>query len=478
MPKSSQQDKLDRRSLPSVDRLLSDERVKRLGRRYSQKTLTRAAREAIGELRAAGAGLRREDLDRLHERVAQLAEAAAQPSLRPAINATGVILHTGLGRAVLPERAVEAMLAVARGHCNLEIDLETGKRGSRISHVESLLCELTGAEAATVVNNNAAATFLTINTLAACKQVVVSRGQLVEIGGSFRLPEIIERAGARLREVGTTNRTRISDYESAILSSAQPSEEFGAVMRVHPSNFRIVGFTEEAALEELVLLARNWGLAMVDDLGSGALIDAGALGLAAEPTIQASIKAGCDAVIFSGDKMLGGPQAGYIIGKRHVVDACRRNPIARVVRVDKLTLAAAEATLRVYRDADDPVAHIPALRCIAQTPATVRRRALKLAAALRKTVGGALQVELIGGFSEVGGGSLPGQQLPTTLVSLRSSGISADDLSEHFRGGRVPIIGRVAGDRFLLDARTILDGEIAEIAARAQDAATDLGRTS
>ena len=455
------------RSLPSVDRLLSDRLVQALQRRYPRKLVLDAARKALSELRekARLGELRRSDIDSLPGRVGELADEMALPSLRPTINATGAVLHTGLGRAVLPERAVSAILAVARGHCNLEIDLETGHRGSRMAHVEKLICELTGAQAATVVNNNAAATFLAVNTLARGAEVIVSRGQLVEIGGSFRLPDIIRKAGAYLHEVGTTNRTRISDYESAVRTwSSENEPPTGAIMRVHPSNYRIVGFTEEAGLAELVALAHECYLPMIDDLGSGALIDTSSLGLSAEPTVQQSVKAGCDVVIFSGDKLLGGPQAGFLIGNEEQVEECKRNAVARVTRVDKLTLAALEATLRIYKEADDVIQEIPALRTIAQPADVVRRRARRLAATIRKAAGGALDVEVTTGVSEVGGGSLPGQQLPTALVSLRSPRHSADDVSGHFRRNRVPIIGRVADDRFLLDARTIGDAAIPEIA--------------
>ena len=483
MKKPSETRVLTARDLPSVDRLMSGERMREATHRYPRKLVVEVARQALSELRlrAKSGALDQADLDRLPGRVAEMAANAARPSLRPVINGTGVILHTGLGRAVLPESAVRALLDIARGHCNLEIDLGTGRRGSRLSHVEALIRELTGAEAAMIVNNNAAATFLAVNTHARGREVIVSRGQLVEIGGEFRLPEIIEKAGARLREVGTTNRTRISDYETAVstipgIIPMYAAEDIGAILRVHPSNFRIVGFTEEASLDELVELAHCCGLPMIDDIGSGALVDTAGLGLSDEPMVQASVKAGADLVIFSGDKLLGGPQAGFLIGKEEAVSECARNSIARVVRVDKLTLAAVEATLRIYKYADDIFQEIPTLRAIAQPISAVKRRAAGLAARIRKAAGSALEVAVVAGQSEIGGGSLPGQQLDTALVSLRSSLLSADDLGGHFRRNRIPVIGRVADARFLLDARTILDAEVAEIARCAGELAGQDGR--
>ena len=396
--------------------------------------------------------------DALFHVIEEFAARALRPSLRRAINATGVIIHTGLGRAPLADCAMEAAVSAA-GACALEIDTETGRRGSRIAHIEPLLTELTGAEAATAVNNNAAAVLLGVNTLAAGKEVIVSRGQLVEIGGSFRIPDIILRSGCRLVEVGTTNKTRIEDYRKAV------TDDTALILRVHPSNFRVVGFAEETSLEDMVALGCEVGVPVMDDLGSGALIDLSPWGLAGEPLAQESVRAGCDIVTFSGDKLLGGPQAGVIVGKKDAVESCKKNPLARALRLDKLTLAALESTLRLYRDPEEAVAQVPVLRAITAQPREIERRAEGLGKSIRLAAGDAIKADTLAGTSQVGGGSLPGQELPTTLVALKSRDLSADDLSKVFRSHVVPIFGRISEDLFLLDARTIADEDVGEIVA-------------
>lgn len=385
-------------------------------------------------------------IDALYHVIEEYVHHALRPSLRKAVNATGIILHTGLGRAPLARVAVEAAEAAA-GACMLEIDPESGKRGSRFAHIEPLLCELTGAEAAMAVNNNAAAALLAINTLASGKEVIISRGQLIEIGGSFRIPDVIHRSGCRLVEVGTTNKTHIDDYRGAI------TDDTALILRVHPSNFRIVGFAEETPLEELVALGREIGIPVMDDLGSGALIDLSPWGLMGEPMVQDSVRAGCDVVTFSGDKLLGGPQAGILIGKQEVIEKCKTNPLARALRLDKLILAALEATLRLYRDPEEAARQIPVLRHITTGRAELEDRAKRLAEAI-VSEGKDVRAEVVEGVSQTGGGSLPGQDLPTFLVALRSKSLSADDLSKRFRTHDVPILGRISEGLFLLDVRT------------------------
>lgn len=443
------------RQLPSVDKLLAHSALERLAQRIPRPLVVEAVRQSIEDARAAikaGQDMNT-DLDTLAESAQRLASQKAGPSLRPAINATGVILHTGLGRAVLAPEAREAIAAVASGHSTLEIDVETGHRGFRIHHVEELLCRLTGAEAATVVNNNAAAVLLAINTLARNLEVVISRGQLVEIGGQFRIPEIIERAGCRLVEVGTTNRTRISDFADAV------TEETGLILRVHPSNFRVVGFTEEPAIGELVELGRSAFVPVMDDLGSGALIDLSRFGLHGEPLVQDSVRAGCDVITFSGDKLLGGTQCGIMVGSIETIDQCKQSPLARVVRVDKLTLAGLEATLRLYLEPERAMESIPTLRYIARPLAEIDRQARGLASRLRRVLGPDFEVDVADVRSEVGGGSLPGRDLPSKAVTLRSNRISAEDLSGMFRMHQTPIFGRIEHDRVVFDLRTVEPAE-------------------
>ncbi|MDO8587462.1 MAG: L-seryl-tRNA(Sec) selenium transferase [Armatimonadota bacterium] len=454
------------RDIPSVDKMLGHPGVKLLMETHPRPVVVDAVRESVDAVRAllrSGEEVASDEVspDALVHVIEEFVAKASEPSLRRAINATGIIIHTGLGRAPLAEAAREAVKA-ASGSCVLEIDRETGKRGSRTVHVEPLLCELTDAEAATAVNNNAAAVFLAMNTLARGGEVIVSRGQAVEIGGSFRIPDIVRRSGCRLVEVGTTNKTRIEDYENAI------TDETMLILRVHPSNFRVVGFVEETPLEELVALGRELAIPVMDDLGSGALIDLSEWGLTGEPMVQESVRAGCQVVTFSGDKLLGGPQAGIMVGTREAIDECKSNPLARALRLDKLTLAALEATLRLYRDPCEAAKEIPVLRSITASPAEIEDRANRLAEGLVSVVGPDFEVTVVGGVSQVGGGSLPGQDLPTSMVALKSPGLSADDLSEGFRGHSVPIFGRISEGLFLLDARTITDEEVEVIVSRAR----------
>lgn len=379
------------------------------------------------------------------------------PSLGPAVNATGIIMHSGLGRAVLSEAAAEALAAVSRGYSTLALDLDTGRRTSRDRHVEGLLRELTGAEAATIANNNAAATVLVLNTLAAGKEVIVSRGQLVEIGGSFRMPDVMKTSGAVLREVGTTNKTHLRDYEDAIGPAA------GAILRVHHSNYRIVGFAEEPPIEDLVALAHARGIPVVDDLGSGALVDLKEFGLATEPLVRASIAAGADVACFSGDKLIGGPQSGIIVGSSAWVQKIRKNPLARAFRCGKLDLAALEATLRLFLTPEKLRERHPIYRMLGLTVDELSRRARKLAGALRKSLPGDVAITVDDSGSQVGSGAVPVETIPTKVLTVRAPSLSSDALAAALRRHAPPIFARIADDAVLFDLRTIQPHEDAVI---------------
>jgi L-seryl-tRNA(Ser) seleniumtransferase len=385
--------------------------------------------------------------------VAEVEHAAAQdePALKSVVNATGVVLHTNLGRAILPEAAIEAIAQAARSSVNLEFDLEGGGRGDRDALVESELCALTGAEAATVVNNNAAAVLLALTAIAEGREVVVSRGELIEIGGSFRLPDVMTRSGARLREVGTTNRTHPGDYEDAI------APETALLLKVHPSNYRVVGFTSEVTLEELVKIARVRGIPVMEDLGAGALVDMSAYGLPREPIVAERIAAGADLVSFSGDKLLGGPQAGIVVGKRAMIGKLKANALKRALRCDKLTLAALSATLRVYLRSGSLAADIPTLRFLTRTVAEMMKVAQPARDVLSEHLGAEFQCEIIESTSQIGSGALPTEELPTIAIRVTHPKISANSVADIFRRARPPIIGRVTDDGFQLDLRTIDD---------------------
>jgi len=384
-------------------------------------------------------------------------------SLRPVINATGVVIHTNLGRAPLAPSVLAAIDAAARGYSNLEFDLASGLRGSRQVHVEELLRALTGAEAALVVNNNAAAVLLAVNTLANNREVIISRGELVEIGDAFRIPDVMTRAGGRLHEVGTTNRTHLTDYEQAI------GPETGLILKVHRSNFLLLGFTAEVEGAELAELARRNGLPLVEDLGSGALLDFSAFGLRREPQVADAIRAGVGLVTFSGDKLLGGPQAGLLVGRRDLIARLRRNPLARTVRIDKLCLAALEATLLLIREPDRARQEIPVLRMLGQSTDTVGARAEALAAALRGAVPG-VRCAVEDGTSEVGGGALPLQVLPTRLLALDPGAQGAGAMEARLRAGMAPVLARVQENRILLDLRTVAPAEEAVLLTALQAA--------
>lgn len=378
-------------------------------------------------------------------------------NLRRVINGTGVVIHTNLGRSLLPEKAGEALMETASSYTNLEFDLNSGKRGSRYSLVEKILCELTGAEAALVVNNNAAAVMLVLETLAKEREVIVSRGQLVEIGGSFRIPDVMAKSGAKLVEVGATNRTHLHDYSNAI------TEQTALLLKVHSSNFKVIGFTKEVSAKEMVELARNNNLLVMEDLGSGCLIDFSSYGLPKEPTVQEVICAGVDVVTFSGDKMLGGPQAGIIAGKQDVIQRIKKNPMNRALRIDKFTLAALETILRYYYDTDQALANVPTLKMLSLSADVIRKKGQKLLRKIRKPLEKKCMASLGSTVSQVGGGAMPEHNLLSWAVELKPLLISVSQLEREFRELDVPIIGRIEDDKLLLDMRTIQERELPEL---------------
>jgi L-seryl-tRNA(Ser) seleniumtransferase len=448
------------RQIPSVDELLAQPRLAALARRVDRNLVVEVARAVLADLRGRIAGetalailgeisASAADPASLEERITSLVERILSHSLQPVINATGVILHTNLGRAPLPETVVDEFRRTATQYSNLEYDLEAGARGKRDVHTADLLTRLTGAEAGIAVNNCAAAVLVTLAALARGGEVIVSRGELIEIGDGFRIPEIMEQSGAILREVGTTNRTRLADYENAI------NEKTRLLLRVHPSNFKVTGFTDKPSLEELVALSQRSGLPLVEDLGSGCLVDLSEFGVN-EPTVRQSVEAGVSIVMFSGDKLLGGPQAGIIAGKKELVARVRRYPLFRALRVDKLTIAALEATLGAYlRAAWDEV---PAIRMIRATPQELKRRAENFVRELRPELPlDEVEIEIADGSSLAGGGSTPSETLPTKIIRIASVRYSATKLEQRLRRAPagVSVIARVEDDRLILDLRTV-----------------------
>ncbi len=447
------------RSLPGVDHLLECMQKDAWFVEVPRSVRIASAREAVEELRSAILdGSLPADTGSLSEeqvlkRVRQAASQRMTRNLRYLVNATGVIVHTNLGRSILAAAALENMQTIGAGYSNLEFDLNVGKRGSRYSAVEELICEISGAEAAMVVNNNAGAVLLCLDTIAKGKKVIVSRGELVEIGGSFRIPDVMAKSGALLKEVGATNRTHAKDYEKAV------DNETGLLLKVHTSNFGVVGFTKSVSLEELVVLGEKYRLPVMEDLGSGTFVDFSKYNLIKEPRVQESVASGADVVTFSGDKLLGGPQAGIIAGSRDILDKIKQNPLTRALRIDKLTLAALESTLRLYRDEKRAVEEIPTLRMLITPPEVLEEKAGRLASLLDETGGGRIETEIVGGTSRAGGGSLPLADLPTTCVRVRVKPISVNRVEQLLRGGRPPIIGRIEEDRFSMDVRTIGEHE-------------------
>jgi L-seryl-tRNA(Ser) seleniumtransferase len=464
------------RKIPKVDELLAAKEVQELSHSFPHEVVVEGIRRVLEGLRqeiltmAKPAELPAERftiaslLPPLREEVA----GQVAPRLKQVINATGVIIHTNLGRSPLSERALEEVAQIARGYSNLEYDLAQGERGSRYAHVEQLLLRLTGAEGGLVVNNNAGAVLLTINTIAANREVVCSRGELVEIGGAFRIPDVMAKSNALLREVGTTNRTRLKDYEAAINNTT------ALLLKVHTSNFRVVGFTEEVSLVELVALGRKRSLPVMDDLGSGCLLDLTAYGLAKEPTVQETVATGVDAVTFSGDKLLGGPQAGIIVGKKEWIDRIKANPMARALRIDKLTLAALEATLIAYLSDAGAIKEIPTLRMLTVSDVTLREQAEQLHDLLQQEKATAA-IAVIEETSEVGGGALPLQGLPTWAVAIKPLHASLEALEKALRQLDPSIIARIANNRLILDVRTIQADEIPVVAHGVAQALKKIG---
>jgi L-seryl-tRNA(Ser) seleniumtransferase len=449
------------RTLPAVDELLRHPQSQAHLKIHSKELVVQSIRRVLERkrqaiLRSADEGEANSvemSPDHLLTAIREELDAAQSPSLRPVINATGVVLHTNLGRAPLSARALRSIVDVARGYSNLELDLSTGERGSRYSHVEEILCRVSGAESALVVNNNAGGVLLALNSIAEGKEVIVSRGQLVEIGGSFRIPDVMRKSGACLVEVGTTNRTHLEDYVTAM------GERSALLLKVHTSNFRILGFRAEVSLKELVALGRARGIPVMEDLGSGCFVDLSQYGLEKEPTVQETIEAGADLVTFSGDKLLGGPQAGIILGKKKYLEVLKKNPLNRALRIDKLTLAGMEATLREYLNGAEAVKNLPGFRMLFCSRQELKRRGKRLQRNLIKEISSLCQVDLKEETSQVGGGALPLQALPTMVVALRPLRISAANLEAKLRRGDPPVISRIKEEEVLLDLRTVAESE-------------------
>ncbi len=452
------------RLLPSVDDLLKDPRTREWLKEHPRVLVLEAVRTAIDQRRQAilqksekestGQSVSSSEIiDRAETILIEL----SQPSLQPVINATGVVVHTNLGRSILSEKAIQRVVEAGRSYSNLEYDIRAGERGKRYVHVEGALRRLTGVEAATAVNNNAAAVLLCLNTLARGKEVIVSRGELVEIGGSFRIPDVMERSGAILREVGTTNKTHLKDYEKAI------NENTGLLLKVHASNYKIVGFTKEVSSEELVKLGGKYKLPVMWDLGSGRFIDLSTYGAGTEPTVQQAVDAGVDVLTFSGDKLLGGPQAGLILGKKTWLDPIRSNPLARALRIDKLTLAALDATLAQYLDREKAAREIPTLWMLTQPLSEIERKAGILAGKMKTIEDAGLTVQIQDDLSQSGGGALPTGHFPTKTVCIRHERLSANQIESRLRLGTPHIISRIKEGLVVFDPRTLNDDEIGEI---------------
>jgi L-seryl-tRNA(Ser) seleniumtransferase len=460
----SERQKESLRSLPPVHEILQDPSIGEYINQISHDILMEAIQKTLLDIRVSIKNSFQKDesitRQQILSKVRQRLDHTLRSRLRNVINATGTVLHTNLGRAVLSEDAYHAVLSIAKNYNNLEYDIEAGQRGSRHSLVEDLICSITGAEAAMVVNNNAAAVFLILREMGRDREVIVSRGQLVEIGGSFRVFEIMKESGAHLVEIGTTNKTHRYDYERVI------REQTGLIMKVHTSNFKIVGFTEEVPIEELVEIGQRHQVPVYEDLGSGVLYDLKQKGVGSEPIVQDAIKAGVDIVSFSGDKLLGGPQAGIIAGKKQWIERLKKNQLARVLRVDKMTLAALEATLRSYLHPEEAAKKIPTLQMLLKSEETLKQDAQQLAGSLNPGFNRIGKVNIISGESEVGGGSMPGFMLPTTLVCLTPAVMSPSQLEKRLRLGNPSIIVRVQKEQIFIDPRTLMPGDANEIISR------------
>lgn len=452
------------RNLPKIDELMlrleEMNAVSRVSKDIAKtvcRTVVEDIRRAIMENDVKGDDIRIPTSDKVLNRAVALLDDFHHYRLRRVVNATGIIIHTNLGRAPLCREALERIAAISTGYSNLEYDLAQGQRGLRYDHVQKILCTLSGAEDALVVNNNAAAVLLCLNTLAEGKEAIVSRGELIEIGGEFRIPEVMEKSGACLREVGATNRTRIADYESAV------NPQTGLILKVHTSNFRIVGFTEEAELDALVALGMKYGIPVMHDLGSGCFIELDSFGLDREPTVKDVLSSNVDVVTFSGDKLLGGPQAGIILGKKNILQQIKKNPLNRALRIDKLTLAALEATMMHYLQPANAIKSIKVLKALTEPLADVQKRAKRLLAALKRANIPGICFSVKMGASLAGGGALPTREIPSALIAIQSNHYSPSDLASRLRKLDMPIIARIAGDEVLLDLRTIDEQEFAFI---------------
>jgi L-seryl-tRNA(Ser) seleniumtransferase len=459
------------RMIPAVDRLIDGPDLKDASRAYPRNLILRAINKVLDELRT---GIESGDIhdpsflgiESVSRMVKNRLELLARSSLRQVINATGVVIHTNLGRSVLAERVIKMFRPLAGGYSNLEYDLEQGKRGSRYTHVEGILKELTSAEAAMVVNNNAAAVLIALETLAKDREVIISRGELVEIGGSFRVPDVMKKSGARMVEVGTTNKTHLEDYEEEI------GPDTALLLKVHKSNFQIIGFAEEVNTSQLSGLGKKYGLPVMEDLGSGCLIDLSNYGLGKETTVQEVLADGADLVTFSGDKLLGGPQAGIILGRRDLIEAIRENQLNRALRIDKLTLLALEETLKTYRDERTALKEIPTLRMICEPYAGLKAKAGRLIRMTGRPASINFKLDLADGISKVGGGALPLMDLRTRLLCLIPVKMSARYIDEWLRAFDPPIIARVEQDKVFLDVRTIQDEELKTVARAIKDLAS------
>ncbi|MDP3048808.1 MAG: L-seryl-tRNA(Sec) selenium transferase [Thermodesulfovibrionales bacterium] len=453
------------KELPSVDEILKSNDGVKWCRTYPRKYVLQAIRDVIDmrrkEILVVDSTLREVSssdvsIEGMSGDIEMKIEKLSSLSLKPVINATGIVIHTNLGRSVLSEKILDNVKKIAESYSNLEYNLDEGRRGKRYAHITRILCEITGAEDALIVNNNAAAVLLCLNALAKGKEVIVSRGELVEIGGSFRVPDIMSLSGAVLREVGTTNKTHVYDYRNAI------NENTALILKVHQSNYRISGFTEEVPVADLKKLSEKYHIPVMYDLGSGCMIDLKPYGIHSEPAVQNIVESGVDIVTFSGDKLLGGPQGGIIVGRKEYIEKLPKNPLTRAIRIDKLTLAAFEATLMEYLDEDKAVENIPTLKMLLQKPERIRERAKKIALLLKRKVKAA-KIEITEDTSKAGGGSLPEIEFPTYAVLISPDNISVNDLEERLRKGAPAIIARVKDNALLLDARTIREDEIGSI---------------
>jgi len=455
------------RKIPSVDEILSRPEITDLLKSYPRTVVVEAVRKGLGRLREEL--LNQKEISEFEESLFSFErllplfqkeiDLQVRPRLRRVINATGVVIHTNLGRSPLHPSALQHMIDISKTYSNLEYDLDLGERGSRYSHVEETLCRLSGAESALVVNNNAGAVLLSLNTMAEGREVIVSRGELVEIGGAFRIPDVMKRSGALLREIGTTNRTHVSDYQEAIGSQT------GLLLKVHTSNFRVTGFTSSVPLQDLVQLGRQHEIPVMDDLGSGCLLDLTQYGLEKEPTVQEAIATGADVVTFSGDKLLGGPQAGIILGKKSFLDQIKVNPLTRALRIDKLTLAALESTLLLYLDQKIAMKEIPTLRMLSLDRGKLKRRGRRLLKRLSEMIRKEATLTLREDVSQVGGGALPLQELRTMVLAIKPLHASLNGFEENLRKSDPPIISRISKDELVLDMRTVFDEEILLLAA-------------